>query len=183
MWDLPESGIKPVSPALAGEYLSLNHKGSLSDVVLKTNANISGEQCDNSNRSRKILVFFHSVILLSGIFPKEIIHQNQNLASQRICVSWTQPKKLMIREWFSQWRNFHSLENYVSVEIGHSEVSCKHKNIQTLKLNERKRQQKMSRHFIYNYFKYVFTYIYMNSTENAGVRLLLCSMWLHIFLF
>ena len=142
MWDLPESGIKPVSPALAGEYLPLNHKGSLSDVVLKTNANISGEQCDNSNRSRKILVFFHSVILLSGIFPKEIIHQNQNLASQRICVSWTQPKKLTIREWFSQWRNFHSLENYVSVKIGHSEVSCKHKNIQTLKLNERKRQQK-----------------------------------------
>ena len=113
MWDLPESGIKLVSPVLAGEYLSVNHKGSLSDVVLKTNANVSGEQCDNSNRSHKILVFFHSVILLSGIFPKEITHQNQNLASQRTCVSWTQPKKLTIRERFSQWRNCHSLENYV----------------------------------------------------------------------
>ena len=27
MWDLPESGIKPVSPVLAGEYLSVNHRG------------------------------------------------------------------------------------------------------------------------------------------------------------
>ena len=86
MWDLPESGIKPVSPVLAGEYLSMNHKGSLSDVVLKTNANVSGEQCDNSNRSHKILVFFHSVILLSGIFPKEITPKPKLGFTKNMCV-------------------------------------------------------------------------------------------------
>ena len=81
MWDLPESGIKPVSPALAGEYLSLNHKGSLSDVVLKTNANVSGEQCDNMSQKPQNISFPSLSHSSQWNLSKEIIHQNQHLAS------------------------------------------------------------------------------------------------------
>lgn len=54
------------------------------------------------NRSHEILVCFYLVILLSGIYPKEIIRQSPNLALQRTYMLWTQPKNLMIQEWFNQ---------------------------------------------------------------------------------
>ena len=35
MWDLPGSGFEPVSPALAGRFLTLDHQGSPSGDLLK----------------------------------------------------------------------------------------------------------------------------------------------------
>lgn len=80
------------------------------------------------NGKCKTLSFLYSVILFSRIYPNEIIHQNQYLNLQRKYALWARPKNLIKREWFSQWQNFHSLENY-RLKTGHSESLVSMKNM------------------------------------------------------
>lgn len=74
------------------------------------------------------LVLFYSVIFLSGICPKKIIHQNQNLNSYEHTVHG-QNLKIWLQE--NGWNGgiFTNWKNMCQLNTGHSEDSKYMKNI------------------------------------------------------
>ena len=123
MWDLPETGIEPISPASAGRFLTTGPPGKSKDAVFLVHPYYDhgslALRCSTNSGWIQKASFSSLSTSHTTLSYKYFIHSSPSLANPSVSSSQMQPKVPLLQEAFLE-------ESHLTASLDISELSLGH---------------------------------------------------------